>query len=409
MADSDRIDSRYRIEFIHNSMADFYKQILEYFSTYLYPRFEWKVVTTYEKAVEYLSKKGQYGRETDQPMLPALVLSPNGDFGVDESYGKMLWRFPNLQPGFLKRLMSPIYQDSNVIIDVGFTRFVGEAELIALFGSFYEYMDLRVYLNLIFGGPNRYIYPFWMNSYIILPSDVYDFKYENQYTGESYTIQIPTITNKLIRTTNKNEVVFPFRVLPRFKLTGNTDASSRLGGADKLPDWRLNFTIEYEIEIPTYVVIQTDYLVENFSFNIKFGSYYTVNNDQNNNEPVVADMIENDYHLDFQLQDGTASTIVYPSEAELTKKKEKQIKTRYYHIVSQAEADTTSNVDITLPEPITDQDLLVLYGKHGTFSYGVHYTLSIDGWTLTIIKQNVTLTVNDVIELYVYHYIYESP
>ena len=44
MADYNRIDTRYRVEFIHNSMADFYKQILEYFSTYLYvivyPRLE---------------------------------------------------------------------------------------------------------------------------------------------------------------------------------------------------------------------------------------------------------------------------------------------------------------------------------------------------------------------------------
>lgn len=409
MADYNRIDTRYRVEFIHNSMADFYKQILEYFSTYLYPRFEWKVITTYEKAVEYLSKKDQYGRETDQPNLPALVLSPSGDFNIDESYGKFLWRFPNLFPGLLKRMMVPIYQDSNVIMNVGFSRFVGDAELTALFASFYEYMDLRVYINLMFGGPNRWIYPFWLNSFIILPSEVYNFHYDNEYTGESYDVHIPGLINKLIKTTNRNEVCFPFRVLPRFKMTGNTDASTRLGGADKLPDWRLTWTIEYEIDIPTFLIVESDYLAETFTVNIKYGSYYTINNAENNNEPVVTDALETEYYRDYHLADETASTLIYPEEAELIRKDEKTMKIRYYHIVSKVEADSTANIEIILPETITDSNLLLLYGKNGPYSYGVQYNISTDGNILTIIRDHVILSENDVIELYVYKYTYKSP
>ncbi len=46
--------------------------------------------------------------------------------------------------------------------------------------------------------------------------------------------------------------------------------------------------------------------------------------------------------------------------------------------------------------------------KMGLNSYGVQYNISADGNILTIIREHVILSENDVIELYVYKYIYES-
>ena len=74
------IQTRWRYHFIHNVYAHFFNDMLEYFSTYLYPRFEYTVVGTYDKAVEYLEKCQQYARETDKPLLPALILNPSGEF-----------------------------------------------------------------------------------------------------------------------------------------------------------------------------------------------------------------------------------------------------------------------------------------------------------------------------------------
>ena len=67
MADKDKIETRYHYTYINNIFSSFYKSVLDYFSTYLNPRFEYTVVSSYDKAVEYLSKKDQYGREIDQP------------------------------------------------------------------------------------------------------------------------------------------------------------------------------------------------------------------------------------------------------------------------------------------------------------------------------------------------------
>lgn len=408
MSDSEKIESRYHIMFVHGVLADFYKQVLDYFSKYLYPRFDWTVVNVFDKAVEYINKTDKYGRKTDQPMLPALTIIPSGDFVIDDPYGKMLWRFPNLSPGLIKRLSRPIYQDENVLVNIGFSRFRGELELLALLGSFYEYMDLKVYLNLIFGGTERYIYPFVLNSHVILPTEVYDYRYSNEYTGNEYKIDIPTIINKLIKTTNSEEVVYPFDITPRFKLLGTSDVSTRLGGSDRLPDWRLTFTLEYMIEIPTFIIIENDYLAKYFNLNIKYGSYYTVNNDDKENEQVPIDVMEHKYMIDWNMSDSTSSTIVYPSETEEIGKYTKELNTRYYHIVTSYEADSTADIDILLPEEILTEDLLLLYYKDGPMQYMVQYqidnSLNDGSSTIVIIKENVSLVENDVIELYVYKY-----
>lgn len=406
MGDDDKISTRYNYQFIHNVLADFYKDMLDYFADYLYPRFgAWRVVGTYTKAIEYLLKQIQYDREIDMPMIPAIILNPSGDFVMDETYGMMMWRYPNLMPGFMTRIFEPIYQDENVKINVGFSRLKGEVEFLTLYDSYYEYADTRIFLNLIFGGLNRYIYPRYFNSFIILPSEIYDYEYKNPVTGQDYTIHIPHTYNKLVKTTNKDEVVYPCTILPRFKMTNMSDASTKFGGIDRLPDWRLTFSVEYEIEIPTFLVLQTDYLVEKINLDIKYGSCYSANNIYGSLEVPPDEMMSFSGNLDYVFDSTEGTLIETPTEATLSDKKTRRFKTRYYHIVTQEEEDSTTDVDIVLPETITDNMLLLLYGKYGPFAYGDHYTINTAGTILTIHVQYVQLVKGDIIELYVYEYI----
>ena len=159
--------SRYHYTFIHNAFGSFIENSLYYFADYLYPRFEYKVIGNYNKNVEYINKLDQYGRETDKPELPAIILNPSGDFNLDDanSSAKQLWRFPNLLPGFANRLYEPIYLDNNISVNVAFTRLKGEFELLMLLNSYYEYFDVKLLLIQIFGGENRYIYPRFFNSF----------------------------------------------------------------------------------------------------------------------------------------------------------------------------------------------------------------------------------------------------
>ena len=400
-SDADMVDTRYNYLFIHNVYANFFKDALEYFTTYLHPRFEYKVVGTYDKAVSYIKNTEEYGREVDKPLLPAFILNPTGDFNIADSIagGKQLWRFPNLAPGMVKRLFKPIYEDPNVLINVGFIRIKGEIELIMLLNSFYEYADLRMLMIQIFGGPDRWIYPRWFNSFIILPEELVDYTYTNSSTGETYSLNWDSAGayEYLVKTTNQTELVVPCSIKPQYKLTSLGDGSTKYGG-EKLADWRLTASIEYEIEVPSFIIMETDFLAENIEFEIRCSSCYSAYSDFQ--PPTYRDIY--DVHWDFGLDTTGTHDIVVPDETDVTYDGKATFKTRYFHIVTQEEADSETNVDIDIPEQIIERKLLIVNSSNGQLMYGDDYIIKDSGSTLEINVANVNLIKDMIIELYVY-------
>lgn len=396
----------YNYVYIHNVFGHFFKDTLDYFSNYLYPRTQWKVISTYDKAVEYLNKKNLLGRENDKPLLPGMILNPSGDFKPDEanSGGRFLWRYPNLAPWMIKRIYDPIYQDQNVLINVGFMRMQGEIELLFLASSYYEYADFKMLAYMIFGGEDRPIYPQYFNSFIILPRELMYYQYENDITGLTYQLNWdnPDIETRLIKSTNQEEIIFPCSIKPLYKLTGMSDASEKYGGIDKLSDWRLNVSVQFEVELPSWLLISTNYLATSFSMNLGYGSTYTNYSDYQVPEYIEVERF--DIHTGI---DNTSNTIVNMDEAvEVTHKDTVRaiFKNRYYHILTQAEVDSTSDLQIQLSEQITDSRYIIVHSKYGKLEYGDYYTIDSTGFVLTVSHANVIVNLEegDVIELYVY-------
>ena len=424
---------KFHYQFIHNVFGCFIENTLEYFADYLYPRFQHKVVGTYDKAVEYITKQEQYGREGDKPNLPALVLNPTGDFNLDDpnSTAHQFWRFPHLAAGQAAGLFDPIYKDNNVEINVAFTRLKGEIELLALLPSFYEYFDLKIYLIQMFGGEGRYIEPMYFNDFLILPPELVNYKYENEFTGESYTLDwTNNAYDFLVKTTNKNELVVPGKVKPRYVLRGMSDGSTRYGGMDDTATWRLSSIIEYEIEIPSFIFLKTDNVIENVDFGIKYGSVYSTYDEYNipeyehtlevhvdsgfkeNKNTVINPNIINEDPIDIEEGNIPPESIQYdfqesPPEGGMCEIGEKitrdlEMKNRYFHKVTQEQADSTTDIIVTLPERIYDTTLLKVQSKHGPMDYGSHFVIENAGKDLKILIENVELEVGDMLELFVY-------
>lgn len=397
---------KFHYQFIHNVFGNFVHDTSDYFTAHLYPRFEYKVVGTYDKAVEYILKDSELNREMDKPNLPAFILNPSGELGVSDANagGKQLWRFPNLAPGLIYRMFDPIYQDSHVQITPGFTRLKGEFELILLLNSFYEYCDLRILLIQIFGGTgDRFIHPVSFNSFIILDSELVNYEYENDVTGTSYTLNWTEAgaVDRLIETTNVNEKVFPAVIKPLYKMTSLGDGSAKYGGTDKLAEWRITATLEYEVEIPTFLLIQTDYLAERINMNINFSSCYSA---YSNYQPPVNRELSA-FSWSSGLDSTSNSVLDMDSTSNILYNLSTIFKTRYYHVLTQEQAESETDVQITIPETITDNNLLYVNSKYGKMDYGDHYTIINSGNTLNLIMENITLNANDIIELYVYEYI----
>jgi hypothetical protein len=256
----------------------------------------------------------------------------------------------------------------------------------------------------IFGGMERWIYPQFFTSFVILPEELINFQYSNPYTGLTYKLDWASAGayDKLVKTTARNELVIPCNIKPVYKLTGFSDASTRYGGADALADWRLGVTIRYEIEIPSYLVLQSDWLVEEVDINIVAGSAYSVYTDYDVPTFKITRKATIDWGLDetssssIGILDGTCHIDTAATEREY------QFHTRYFHTITQAEAESTTNVSIAIPEQITDIAGFLVNSKYGQMNYGDHYLLEDDGNTLVIRVDTVDLETGMVIELYVY-------
>lgn len=384
---------RDQYQFIHNVFANFFKDSLDFFSTCLYPRFQYRVIGTYDKGVEYINKQCEYGRETDMPMYPALILNPSGEFMPADANagGRQYWRYPNLAPTMVKRLFDPIYKDQHIQVHAGFLRIKGEMELIMLLNSFYEYCDLRMLFLNIFGGLDRIIYPNFFSSFIILPEDFVNFTYDNEYTGANYQIDWSTAnaSDKLVKTIATEELVLPLNIKPQYALTSLSDGSNRYGGTDGVAEWKLSATVNYELEIPNYLILESDFLAEEINLEVRYGSAYSANNDFQ--PPDTRMLYDYSWNWGLNYDTNTPDKLGYMDPMDtscvVTYIGDFVYQHRYFHEVTAEEAatcDTTNNIYITLPEQILDPKILIVNSKDGELNYGDHYYIIDDGWTLVI-------------------------
>jgi hypothetical protein len=110
-------------------------------------------------------------------------------------------------------------------------------------------------------------------------------------------------------------------------------------------------------------------------------------------------------NIDHGLDSTANSTITFPDEGTINNKKSRLFKTRYYHIVTQSEVDSTSVINISLPEVVLDHNLFRLSGKYGELVYGDHYNIITSGSVIEINKTTVTLELDDMLEISIYQYI----
>ncbi len=306
--------------YINNCLGSFYRGTLNYFSKE-FIKFNYKVIGTYDKAVEFFNKK----TETHGIKIPpSITLDPSGEFEPEERGGKFLWQYPNLAPAMGAAQFEPIYQDNQMIVTPVFTRFKGTIEIMMWLESIYEYLDLRTLIYIWSGGLNRILRPIPYKSYIILPDEILNYTYSNNVTEQAYQIdwRSTDAVLTLVRNIAQEKVVYPITMNPTYKITGVSDGSEKYGG-DKLAEYRLNLSVEYEIELPTYIHIQSDWKIEHMNMNFELGTVYSqygtsepsvsleeLNKKYSTEEPFsdIADM--EDYRIENSALDGIENRIL---------------------------------------------------------------------------------------------------
>ena len=270
--------------YINNCMGSFYRGLLNWFGDSFYPEFNYKVIGTFDKAIEYFNKTLENGGEIETNILPSITLDPSGEFEPEEHGGRFSWRYPNLSPGLGSKLFTPIYRDDNVQVTPVFTRFQGTCEMSMWCRSIYEYLDIRTALYMWSGGIGRILRPTTFWSYLVVPEEILDYKYDNDVTGEAYQLdwRSTDAAMTLIKNMDQMRVVYPVQLNPWFQIDSISDGSQKQGGTE-LASFRLNSTIKYEIELPTYLVIDSDWKLNHAVMNISLGS---VHSKYGENEPI---------------------------------------------------------------------------------------------------------------------------
>ena len=236
--------------YVHNCFSSMFHGILNWISSEFYPRFNYKVITTYDKAVEFFNKKIKNpDGEVQTAVLPCVSLDPVLDFSNEERAGRFLWMFENYDPLHGKYLFPQInLKEQGVTITPVFSRYQGTAELTFWFESIYELIDFRVKLIQYCGGYGRWIRPKFFWTHLILPKELIEFE------GPEGKLDWSATNEKIIQleTTNTKEYAYPFLLNSIWKLDSFGDSSTKMGG-EQVSEWKLSASFTWEAMIPTFI------------------------------------------------------------------------------------------------------------------------------------------------------------
>jgi len=419
--------------FIHNAIADFYKETLDWFANSLFERFNYKLISTYDKAIAFFRDKEELERTPGKQPLPSITLDPTGEFEPSDRGGKQLWRYPQLESKLAHDLFIPVFEDKDLRMVVVFGRFRGTFDITMWMSSIYEYLDLKILIYQMFGGLERVIYPVFFNSLIVIPEDLYNYEFVNDVTGETYRIDWyqAELEERIIRTTNRNEYIIPCNIGPQYWLTSLGDASEKYGGSDTYGQWNLTASLTYEIELPVSLTVMCNFKAEKVNFYIKSGVVYS----EHDFTKVEAKKI-----VGYTIQDLLDLDKVPPEDVEST---EGQLQSSYeamleerrttlqiqetpeeiilsdstacgdmvsatfyhreFHIITQDEAnqlaDGTSSIQIQLQEVVHPDDVLIVNCSLGNLDYYSDWKINQTRDVITLLKP---LEEGDVVEFLYY-------
>ena len=250
--------------FVHQCFMSLFNGILNWVGDVLYPRFKYKVITTYDKAIEVFTKKMQNkDGMTQAPFLPALTLDPMLDFSNEERAGRFLWMFKNLDSS--SRMWNKIkLTDQGVSITPMFTRYQGTVELTCWMTSIYDLIDFRTTLIQYCGGYQRWIRPELFTTHLILPKPLIESSGpDGKINWDGINPEIITLT-----TTDTQEYALPFHLDAIWRLDSFSDATNKMGG-DQIAEYKCTANLTWECNIPTFIRVENyQYPIEEISMNV---------------------------------------------------------------------------------------------------------------------------------------------
>lgn len=251
-----------QLQFVSNLLGTFHKSILDFFLDVFYTRFKIGVITTADNSVFKITKYYEnMGKEITGIPLPCVSIDPTGDLDHDERTN-YLWRYSNLAGGFGGKLYDPIYADGHVKITPVYNRFRGTYTVYMFLSSMDEMLDMKLKLIQYFGGKDRYYKPDFIHSYLHIPASLVEYRYQNDILGIDQQLDWSSslLENRLFRVIAKDVYAHPIVMTPIIRMSGiPSPSANKFGDSNNIPDYRLETTFEYEMDLPVFLITEVDY------------------------------------------------------------------------------------------------------------------------------------------------------
>jgi len=247
----------YYNDFIHQVIGNIYYSFLEYITTEISQRFQWKSITTYHRAIEII-KQSNNGEIQRNIKLPAITLDPTEPLQFEEKSAQW-WRTP-LGSNMSRRMFDPIYQDENIRVTPGFVRYTSRVNIYCWFDSIYEQIDTELRFLQVFHNVNKWSKPFGIQMFCPLPEKVYTYEYTDVNNNVHTINWTPDIVPRLLETIDKQIPMLPLYVSPMVRLTDITSSETRdKDSGEELATCAFQASFEMEFEVPTFYIVETDW------------------------------------------------------------------------------------------------------------------------------------------------------
>jgi len=255
--------SSFRCFYVHNCLMDVYSGIMGWFTTNYFTEFNATILGGYDRAIKEIEDALASGDQVETVKLPAISLNPFGDISTDPNFPQ-LWRLHNLGENLQTLYMDPEWEDDYFGFSVVANRFRGNFEVIIYVQSPYEYLDHYIQSMMFFkGGYNRKVRPGLIQTHAIIPDEVIT----TAYADAPYDWSQSGITSEFIKVLNRDHFIYPMELGPQVWLTSIANASI-VYGEDSLATYKLQLTLEYDVDIPTHIIVTDNNRIEHMNIKI---------------------------------------------------------------------------------------------------------------------------------------------
>jgi len=363
----------------HIHLSSYIRLFLNYYtSQVLWGSPETVVCGNYSKVLQYVLDYKT--RNLDSPVYP--IVSGTFQLTTLDEKTDFNWRHGTRGTTYFSSLMhDPIFEDPHVQITPVYSRHMGTSEVIVMAHSSPELQDFHMVTMQWFDLNRWFLLPEFETN-LLIPVELIMYQYKNDPGSYQYIIDWAgtELDQQLIRSMDQTHYVFPLKSKPMIRIASISEGTTYYGGGE-LDDHRLNITFEWDIELPAFITLNTDYKIDDIKTVI---------------------MINGEIDSDFDYPDTGGTISLGDSLIENMQVTHSYL--TFHNIVIPEDLDKDQTIDLALPLPVTPNRKIVIVSYWGPMQEDDEWSF-VDDSTIRLGNGHIKFNKDDYIQVFYYEHV----